>query len=263
MTGSHGSKNTSARVTLASHSSINTAFTAAYLVKSLAKDNHCSIGTLKLPSGAYTNDVESTQKHLLEFHFPDSSVSNQPTPVSTPSYLIPIGDRHVALSIVSEGKVKLATESFVPIKSPEEDNVIPIMLQYSIHLIIDILYELFVASIHLAYIPRAWRGVRVAFIPKLGQAIYTVAKAFRPISLTSIIMLKMLEKIVDRYLDRDGILQEFPIHSKQHAYQPCKSAESALHNIANKVEGALEQDNFALTGLIDLSNAFSNMTFMT
>jgi Reverse transcriptase (RNA-dependent DNA polymerase) len=135
------------------------------------------------------------------------------------------------------------------------------MLQKSLHLTINVIYDLFIASLRLIHIPNVWRGARVVFIPKLGQLVYTLAKSFRPISLTSF-MLKALEKLIDRFL-RDGILKQFQISCNQHAYQPCKSAESALHQIVNKIEKALNHGQFALGGFVDLSNAFSNMTFFS
>ena len=151
--------------------------------------------------------------------------------------------------------------SFVPLKSPGEDEIIPIMFQKNLHIILDVLHEMFIASISLLHNPCICRGAKVVFIPKLGQLIYTLAKAFRPISLTSF-MLKTLEKLVDRYL-RDGVLRQHTIHPNQHAYQPRKSAESALHQLVAKAEYALDRHLFALGAFIDLSNAFSNMMYLS
>ena len=133
------------------------------------------------------------------------------------------------------------------------------MLQHSLDLIVDILTELFIASIILQHIPVAWRGVRVVFIPKLGQPNYAVAKAYRPISLTSFI-LKTLEKLIDRFL-RDVVLKTHSIHPNQYAYQQRKSAESALHHVVFQIEKGMNKKQFALGGFIDLVGAFSNMTF--
>ena len=73
-------------------------------------------------------------------------------------------------------------------------------------------------------------------------------------------MLQTLEKLVDRYL-RDGPLQKFKIHPNQHAYQPRKSVESALHLTVNRIEKAIHHSQVALGSFVDLSNAFSNITF--
>jgi hypothetical protein len=50
----------------------------------------------------------------------------------------------------------------------------------------------------------------VTFIPKPGKASYTEAKAYCPIGLSSF-LLKMMEKLVDRYL-RDDVMRDQPLH---------------------------------------------------
>ena len=102
--------------------------------------------------------------------------------------------------------------------------------------------------------------MRVLFIPKLGQLSYHSAKVFRPISLTSFI-LKSLEKLIDRYL-RDGVLRTFQLHYRQYAYQPRKSAETALHHLVSRIEKVLNQNQQALGCFIDIDGAFNNMIFV-
>jgi hypothetical protein len=50
--------------------------------------------------------------------------------------------------------------------------------------------------------------VKVIFIPKPGRGSYEMAKAFRPLSLTSF-FLKTMERIVDQHI-RTGPLKIFP-----------------------------------------------------
>lgn len=93
------------------YSSIETPATAARLVKSLVKDPFCSIGTLKLPDGKYTEDAETTLSHLIEYHFPGSSTS---VPVSsTPNNIL--SDIQVAKNIVTKDRIKSAIQSFLPL----------------------------------------------------------------------------------------------------------------------------------------------------
>lgn len=73
--------------------------------------------------------------------------------------------------------------------------------------------------------------------------------------------MKTLEKLVDRYL-RDGILRSFPIHLRQYAYQPKKSAETALHHLIGKIEKAFDQNCSALGCFIDIDGAFNNVIFV-
>ncbi len=242
--------------------SINTTAGASSAFKSLAKDPICSIGTLKKPSGEFTETAEATLHHLLETHFPKCALSKPTTSNETPLAFLPpsgLGDLNIAREIVTKDKVTWAVKSFSPFKSAGEDGIFPAILQNCIECTIDIIVELFLASIHLQHIPISWRGVRVVFIPKLGQESYMLAKSFRPISLTSF-LLKTLEKLIDRYL-RDGALKRSPLHIRQYAYQANKSAETALHHLVSKIEKAYEFGEIALGCFIDIDGAFNNMIF--
>ena len=66
-----------------------------------------------------------------------------------------------------------------------------------------------------------------------------------------------MEKVVDRYL-RDGPLLDLPIHPRQHAFQAGKSTESALHQLVNRIEKALDAEQYALGVFFDIQGAFDN-----
>jgi hypothetical protein len=72
------------------------------------------------------------------------------------------------------------------------------------------LAHIFRVFLAYAYIPMAWRQVRVTFIPNPGKTDYTEAKAYGPISLLSFLS-KTMEKLVDSHI-RDGVLKECPLH---------------------------------------------------
>jgi hypothetical protein len=110
------------------------------------------------------------------------------------------GDWAVSRRVVSYNKLKWATFSFQPYKSPGMDGKMPIMLQQGFELLAGKLLMLLQASLALGYIPMSWRHTRVVFIPKPGKSL-TQAKSLRPISLMSFI-LKILEKIIDRHQGR-------------------------------------------------------------
>lgn len=59
--------------------SMFSSFDQMRLVKSLVKDPLCAIGSLKLPSGEYTESPEEALKHLLEVHFPGSKAIGNST----------------------------------------------------------------------------------------------------------------------------------------------------------------------------------------
>lgn len=103
--------------------------------------------------------------------------------------------------------------------------------------------------------PRSWQEVKVIFIPKPGKQTYAEADAYRPISLTSI-LLKIMERIIDRHI-RDEPLKARPLHSKQHAYIAGKSVDSAIHNVIGKIEKALNAKQQALGAFLDIVGAFN------
>lgn len=112
----------------------------------------------------------------------------------------------------------------------------------------------------MGYVPEAWRTAFAVFIPKPGKKTYAEAKAYRPISLSTL-LLKALEKVmVDRHI-RDGALIEKPLNAHQHAYQPGKSCETALHDLVLRVKKALYHKNIALAAFIDIQGAFDNASF--
>ena len=131
-----------------------------------------------------------------------------------------------------------------PFKSPGKDGIFPVFLQKGIEHLVDPLQSIYRASLLLGYIPTSWHVAQVAFIPKPGRLDYTMAKAFRLISLTSF-LLKGMEKLIDRYL-HSGPLATLPIHPWQHAFQTGKSTESALHQLAGRIERALGANEYSL-----------------
>jgi hypothetical protein len=68
----------------------------------------------------------------------------------------------------------------------------------------------------LGFTPPCWCYSEVIFIPKPGKDDYSVAKAFRPITL-SIFLVKGLERVAGWQLEA-GYLQKFPISSLQQGF---------------------------------------------
>jgi hypothetical protein len=81
----------------------------------------------------------------------------------------------------------------------------------------------------------------------------------RPISLTSF-FLKTMERLVDSYI-RTGPLKSFPLMESQYAYQRGRFTEAALHDLVQKIEGSLNQKEFALDVFLDIDGTFDNVSF--
>ena len=129
-------------------------------------------------------------------------------------------------------------DSFKPFKSPGPDGIYPELLQKSKDITVPLLVEMFRASMILSYIPSKWREVRVIFIPKAGKRDRTSPKAYRPISLASVIS-KMMEKIINLHI-KLSYLNSRPLNKFQFAYQAGKSTETALHTLVSKLEKSFE-----------------------
>ncbi|KAJ8729056.1 hypothetical protein PYW07_006752 [Mythimna separata] len=68
-----------------------------------------------------------------------------------------------------------------------------------------------------------------------------------------------MEKVIDECI-RDGPLRDNPLHPKQHAYQKGKSTETALLELTDRIERALEDKQIALCAFLDIEGAFDNVT---
>jgi hypothetical protein len=55
----------------------------------------------------------------------------------------------------------------------------------------------------------------------------------------------MVEKLVERHIT-DGVLKKYPPHRNQVAYQTGKSTETALHNMATRIESAIQYKGLAI-----------------
>jgi hypothetical protein len=116
----------------------------------------------------------------------------------------------------------------------------------------------FRAYIARGYIPKAWRQVKVTFIPKPRKANYTEAKAYRHISLSSFTL--KTEKLVNRHI-RDEILGLYPLHRYQFAYQPGRSTETALHHVITHIEEAVENSEVKFGAFLHIEGAFDSTSF--
>lgn len=200
---------------------------------------------------------------MMETHFPGSIIGSNQDVGDAEDHS---GDNNtreeasnIAHTIFTRSKVEWAVNSFEPYKSPGMDGIFPILLQKSNGILIPLLTKLFRASLILEYIPSTWRQVRVMFIPKAGRREKSLPKAYRPISLTSV-MLKIMEKIFDLHIKSKHLI-EAPLSKFQFAYQTGKSTETALHLLVSKIEDSLETKEITLAAFLDIEGAFDNASY--
>ena len=114
-------------------------------------------------------------------------------------------------------KVRMAIDSFKPLKAPGPDSIKAKVLQWLGPKQILRLTSLYKAIIYFAYTSLRWRLSKVIFIPKPGKADYSIPKAFRPISLMPKLF-KVLERIILWELE-ENVISKIPISSHQHGFR--------------------------------------------
>ena len=87
---------------------------------------------MALPSGEFTDSTESTLKHLLDVHFPGSTIDTPNVANSNTSAVIG-SDINIVRQIVTKDRIAWAVNTFSPYKSAGEDGVFPAMLQARKH----------------------------------------------------------------------------------------------------------------------------------
>lgn len=161
-------------------------------------------------NGKATSTCEEALDVLLNKHFPGINIKPTGKAKSkTFKHKPKQKDWDNARKFINAERVKWAIRTFKPFKSPGTDEALIIESE---DILIQKLVNLLQASLALAYIPEAWQEVKVIFIPKPGKSTYCEADAYRPISLTSI-LLKIMERILDRYI-RDVPLKAKPLHCR-------------------------------------------------
>ena len=120
--------------------------------------------------------------------------------------------------------------------------------------LITLLYKLLITS---HYTPSTWRYSKVIMIPKPGKSDYSLAKAYRPISLTPFLF-KNLERLC-YYNAYETALLDHPMHKQQHAYRSGYSTESAISKVIDQMEKGLLKQSFTLGTFIDIASAFDKL----
>ena len=234
----------------------------AKLVNIMSKDRNCSLNTIKLPNGKFSESGKGALAELFRVHFPVSEpYYHNAIPIACPTPICDSGKWSIARKVVTPDRVNWAINSFKPYKSPGIDGIIPILLKEGIHVLSPILCKIYRACIAFGHVPTAWRHTKVIFIPKIGKDNYYEAKSFRPISLTSF-LLKAIEKLIDRHI-REVVLASMPLSISQHAYQPGRSTDTALYSLSFLLERNLNAKEIALAVFLDIEGAFDKVPIDT
>jgi hypothetical protein len=103
-----------------------------------------------------------------------------------------------------------AINKFKPYKSPGPDGILPALLQKGINALLPSTVLLCRASYTLRYLPKAWRGVKVVYVPKAWTKDPKQPKSYRPISLIPF-LLKTMEKLIGLHIRLEYLVRH-PLH---------------------------------------------------
>ena len=150
----------------------------------LARNPGGILGTLQLLDGTYSESDEETLILLTVAYFPSFEGPTDLGGNSQKRRLLPATQmrirRRLAHEIASPARVRWALKSFNPFKSPGPDGIYPILLQRAGDPIIGSLVRLARASLTLGYVPKAWKGARVIFMPKASKNGLKITADFEP-----------------------------------------------------------------------------------
>jgi ribonuclease HI len=235
--------------------SIETIKDSARLGKILSKEPSCPT-YIKKTDDEWTNSAYESLELLMNTHFPGCKSVSTYEEHANPSFCKTTSNWNELNEIITKEKLTWAIDSFSPYKSPGPDGIIPIMLQRQKDRVIPWLLQIFKCSLSRNYVPKAWRRVRVVFIPKIGRRGHESPKDFRPLSLTSFV-LKTLERLMDIFIRGQA---ELNLCRAQHAYLKGKSTETALHEVVRTIEYTLNYKQYTMATFLDIEGAFNNVS---
>ena len=178
----------------------------AKISKILKVGERKGIGTIK---DNFTGELSSTPEEALQFllkaHFPDLAAdpATGPGGSETPqqSQVSPENERILELicnRMLNRDALKAAFNSFQPFKAPGMDGIYPVLIKKGLDILEDQILSLYKKSIKGGRVPMQWTESRVAFIPKPGKEDYMDPKSYRPISLTSFLLMPRRARPAER-----------------------------------------------------------------
>jgi hypothetical protein len=163
-------------------------------MKIMSKQATNKVSTIRLPNSQFTQTGKRTLSELFRVHFPDSLLIDDldngqgQQNLDTSRGRTNGADWDLAKVFITQSRIKWALDTFKPYKSVGTDGIVLALLQHGAELLVLHLCRIYRACMAYAFIPMAWRRVKVTFIPKPEKSDYTKAKAYHPISLSSFLL---------------------------------------------------------------------------
>jgi hypothetical protein len=206
------------------------------------------LGLVKDNLGILVKDKTEMLQQMLAEHFPDSTPAEEmhdQTESDVPIFV-------PATEWLTKERFRRAVNLY-----KKNNEFRAECLQSMDNLTVNFIMKLYGASIALEYVPAKWREVTVIFIPKPGKSDYTDKRAFRPISLMSVLF-KTLERLVLWHIEETN-LTDRPMHESQYGFRKGKSTDQALSKAVNIIEKGLNRGKYVLGVFRDILGAFDNV----
>jgi hypothetical protein len=159
--------------------------------------------------------------------------------------------------LISFDRTEKSLKTFKSKKSPGPDGIKPTLFKHLNKKILQFLQFIYKASVYLEYTPKLWKESNVTFIPKIGKDTYTLAKSYRPISLSNY-FLKGLERLLGWHMKE--MLEKFPVHVGQHGFCNNKGTETAISETVNFIEKNINTSAKHVVAVsLDISSAFDTI----
>ncbi len=140
--------------------------------------------SINLLSDAPVNDLEGMVNHLMDVHYPGSTSVGLKGEDNV--FFGGFADAGRKVDYVTLASVLDAISSFGNTKAGGPGGLKPVVLKNLPINCLGRLQAFYIAYLFSGYVPACWRRVKVVFIRKPGKLDFTKAKAFCPITLTSL-----------------------------------------------------------------------------
>ena len=226
-----------------------------YVLKNVGKQR-TELGLVQKADGTVSENKRESLETMMQVHFPGSRLLNEPVYERPEAEITHPPPNY---SFITRSRWKAAVDAFSNNKAPGDDEIRAELLKSLDDDMIDYLLMLIRVSLALHYVPLSWRKVTVLFIPKDGKSDYSDPKAWRGISLLSVLM-KQTERLLLWHIEESALLRH-PTHSLQFGSTRGKSCDNALSFVTNYIEKGIHQNMYVLTVFMDIRGAFDNVRF--
>ena len=211
------------------------------------------LNSVKKSNGELTTSPQETLERLGEALIPGDGTEDRSTDFGTELSGAEIHD------ILAPHRLHRAVNNLDKAKAPGPDKIRNEMIIQAWDDIKTAVRRIFIISLTLGVTPSAWQDSTGVIIPKPFKLDYTEPRTFRIISLTSSLQ-TFMERVLLWHLQIDLKIPA-RLTKTQHGFKKGASTESAIHQLARRIENTMIHKHCALGVFLDIEGAFDNITF--